>query len=95
MLQEILYEKLVDILIVAETKLGSYFPDVQFKVDGYNFYTKDRNSQGGGVIMYMYINTELTSRQRPDLEFKEIESISVELCLDKTKLYPTMRFLYR
>ena len=50
---------------------------------GIMFYRMDRNSHGGGVIMY--INTELTSRQRPDLEFQEIESISVELCLDKTK----------
>ena len=82
-LQEILYERHVDILIVAETKLDSSFPDAQFKVDGYNLYRKDRNSHGGGVIIY--INSNITSRQRPDLEFNEIESISVELCTDKTK----------
>ena len=46
-------------------------------------YRKDRNSNGGGLILY--INNDITSRQRSDLEFKDIECISVEMCLGKTK----------
>ena len=47
-LQEILYEKYVDILIVGETKLDSSFPDAQFKAEGYTMFRKDRNSNTGG-----------------------------------------------
>ena len=82
-LQEILFEKYVDILIVAETKLDSSFPDTQFRAEGYTLYRKDRNQNGGGLLIY--INNDITTRQRPDLEFKDIECISVELCIGKTK----------
>ena len=70
-------------MIVAETKLVSSFPDAQFKAEGYTLYRKDRNSNGGGLILY--IKNDITSRQRSDLEFNVIESISVELCIGKTK----------
>ena len=82
-LQVILYEKYVDILIVGETKLDKSFPDAQFKAKGYTMYRKDRNSNGGGLILF--IKNDITSRQRPDLEFKDIESISIEICIGKSK----------
>ena len=70
-------------MIVGETKLDNSFPDAQFKVDGYTMYRKDRNSNGGGLILF--IKNDVTSRQRPDLEFKDVESISVELCIGNAK----------
>ena len=70
-------------LVIGESKLDSSFTDAQFKVEGYSMYRKDRNSNGGGLILY--INNDITSRQRSDLEFKDIECISVEMCVGKTK----------
>ena len=55
----------------------------RFKVEGYTMYRKDRNSNGGGLILF--IKNDVTSRQRPDLEFKDVESISVELCIGNVK----------
>lgn len=51
--QEILYDKLVDVLICSETKLDNSFPDAQFRVDGYTLYRKDRDSHGGGLILFI------------------------------------------
>ena len=82
-LQDILYEKLADILVISETKLDASFPNAQFHVEGYKLYRKDRDSNGGGVIIY--IRSDLTSRQRTDLETDQIECISVEILLGNTK----------
>ena len=62
--------------------LSIYLP-IQLKVEGYTMYRKDRNSNGGGLILF--IKNDVTSRQMPDLEFKDVESISVELCIGNAK----------
>ena len=56
----------VDILLVSETKIDSSFPTGQFKIEGYTTYRLDRNSNGGGILLYVredipstFLNTEL------------------------------------
>ena len=48
-LREILSNVPIDVLCVDETRLGSSFPDHQFKIEGYQFppFRRDRNSKGG------------------------------------------------
>ena len=64
-LVEILHSN-VDILLISETKIDSSFPTAQFKIEGYTTYRLDRNSNGGGILLYVredipstLLNTEL------------------------------------
>ena len=79
-LVEILRSK-VDILLISETKIDSSFPTAQFKVEGYTTYRLDRNSNGGGILLYVredvpstLLNTELL-----------IESFCIEINIRKKK----------
>ena len=56
----------VDIHLISETKTDSSFPTVQFKIEGYSTYRLVRNSNGGGILLYVreeipstLLNTEL------------------------------------
>ena len=56
----------VDILLISEIKFDSSFPTAQFKIEGYATYRLDRNSDGGGILLYVredipstLLNTEL------------------------------------
>ena len=51
-LAEILHKN-VDILLISETKIDSSFPTAQFKIEGYTTYRLDRNSNGGGILLYV------------------------------------------
>ena len=44
----------VDILMLSETKLDSTFPSTQFLINGFSIpYRFDRNSKGGGILLYV------------------------------------------
>ena len=43
----------IDILLVSETKIDSSFPSAQFYIDRYTIFRRDRNSNGGGMILYI------------------------------------------
>ena len=51
-LAEILHNN-VDILLISETKIDSSFPTAQFKIKGYTTYRLDRNSNWGGILLYI------------------------------------------
>ena len=40
-------------LLISETKIYSSFPAAQFKIEGYNTYRWDRNSNGRGILLYV------------------------------------------
>ena len=43
----------VDILMLSETKLDSTFPSIQFLINGFSVpHRLDRNSKGGGILLY-------------------------------------------
>ena len=46
----------VDILLISETKIDSSFPTAQFEI-GYTTYRLDRNSNGGGILLYVRRHT--------------------------------------
>ena len=44
----------IDVLMISETKLDDYFPSMQFLIEGYRPpYRLDRNSHGGGILVYV------------------------------------------
>ena len=72
----------LDILLLTETKLDDSFPDNQFTIEGYRLFRKDRNSHGGGLILY--INDDIPCRII-DLNLTGIEVIATELTLSNNK----------
>ena len=42
--------------LVSETKIGSSFPNSQFRLAGYRMFRHDRDSFGGGLCMYVNEN---------------------------------------
>ena len=43
----------VDVLMLSETKLESTFPPAQFLINGFfALHRLDRNSKGGGILLY-------------------------------------------
>jgi exonuclease III len=59
-LQQILHDKLCDMLIISETNLDISFNNNLFTVDGYKMERRDWNSNGGGMLTFV----------RADLPFK-------------------------
>ena len=79
-LVEILHSN-VDILLISETKTDSSFPTAQFKIEGYTTFRLDRNSNVGGILLYVredipstLLNTELL-----------IEGFCIEINIRKKK----------
>ena len=43
-----------DVLMISETKIDDSFPIANFLIDGFNQpYRIDRNSSGGGIMLYL------------------------------------------
>ena len=82
-LKVILLEKLVDILIIAETKIDDSFNDNLFQAEGYKMERRDRTAHGGGLMAH--IRADLPFKRRKDLESDEVESICFELSMKKRK----------
>jgi hypothetical protein len=67
-----------DIVFFTETHLDYLIPNVNIKCEGFETpIRKDRNSSGGGIILY-YKNYVNISR-RLDLEHSQVESMWLEL----------------
>ena len=84
-LREVVDKVLIDILCIDETKLDDTFPDAQFKINNYQYppFRRDRNSKGGGKIVY--IRQGLISKRLSKFESKGIETICIELTISKKK----------
>ena len=76
----------IDVLVIGETKRDSSFPNSQFEVDGHKSpFRKDRNSNGGGLLMY--VRDDIPSWEVSDhLPLPDnIEIITTELNFKKQK----------
>ena len=59
----------IDILMIWQTKLDSSFPIGQFLINGYSEpFRIDRNSQGGGIMLY----------EREDQNFWELKRLQLK-----------------
>ena len=83
----------LETLCVDETKLGSSFPNSQFRIDGYIFppYRRDRDNHGGGKIVF--IREGLITKRLENLETKISETICLELTVSNKKWF--ILFAYR
>ena len=75
----------IDVLCVDETKLDSSFPDHQFKIEGDQFPTfrRDRNSNGGGKLVYL--REGFIVKRIPKFETEKVETICIEITIAKKK----------
>ena len=75
----------VDILIIGETKLDGTFPqNTSFIIDGFKKpYRKDRNTDGGGVMIY--VREDIPSQEKEHGLPSKVEAILVEINLRKSK----------
>ena len=64
-----LIKRTFDIFLISETKIDDSFPNVQFKIESYKSFRKDRDAFGGGLLFY--VNEKLNCR-------------SLEICLPNT-----------
>ena len=63
----------IDILIVSETKIDESFPLSQFCIDGYNKPIRlDRNSHGGGIILFCREGIPCKRLASPKADFEAI-----------------------
>ena len=71
----------LDILLISETKIDSSFPTAQFQIQGYTTYRLDRNTNDGGILLY--IREDIPSTQLN--ANMSIESFSIEINMRKRK----------
>ena len=88
----LLHEQNIDILCLCEAFLNQEFCDDELKINGYDFIRKDRQTHGGGLIIY--IKSYLSFIHHVDLETNELESIWVEFKHNKQKSFFTC-YCYR
>ena len=74
----------LDILIISETKLDDTFPVNQFTLDGYNHFRVDKNSNSGGIIIF--IREDVPCKKITITEWpSDLEGIFIEINLRKIK----------
>ena len=74
-----------DILGISESKLDDSFPLAQFRIENYKLYRQDRDSDGGGVMIY--VKDSLPHRVikeytgvKYSIDFITIEIICILMC---------------
>lgn len=84
--------KEIDILGLCETFLNDYFFDNELQLTNYQLFRTDRNSHGGGIVLY--VRSVYSCNRRLDLEQENIESIWVEVKCPKQKPF-ILGYIYR
>ena len=70
--------------MISETKIDESFPTSQFLIDGFSSpYRLDRNSNGGGILVYFKNNIITKSLKTIKLS---IEAIFIEMNLRSKKM---------
>ena len=80
----LLHNHPVDVIAFSETRLDEFISDSEISVDNYQLYRKDRNRNGGGVILYVS-NTNCHHKLREDLMISSLELVAIELTQGKSK----------
>ena len=83
MLSPLIKDK-IDIFLVCETKINDSFPTAQFLIPGFSPpFRLDRTSMGGGILLYA--RADIPSKLLDCHYCKDIECLSIELCIAKKK----------
>ena len=83
-IKDLLNRNILHILFLSETKIDDSFTDALFSVDNYHLWRADQTDRGGGVAAYL--RTYIAGDRQKDYECKHIESISVEVNLQNSKI---------
>ena len=76
----------IDMLMVSETKLDSFYPQAQFRIETCAPpFTYDRNSHGGGILLF--IREDIPTKIISITPLKDFEEIFVELNFVRKKFY--------
>ena len=73
-----------DIICISETWLSGNISNDDISLPGYSIFRNDRSSIGGGVAMY--VNDQLPSKPKLNLQHQDIESIWIETEISKKKI---------
>jgi hypothetical protein len=65
-----------DIISVTETWLNNAILNIDLTIPGYNIYRKDRNRQGGGILVY--VKDHLSVIHRKEMEPNDVESLVIQ-----------------
>ena len=79
-ISELCLGNIADILFLSETKLDASFPIAQFNISGYKCHRADRNSNGGGIMVY--IRSDIAYRRWNGIEIivaKPVESLTIKV----------------
>ena len=76
-INRIVNENGIDIISVNETHLDDTINDFELPIEGFLFYTRDRNRHKGGVVFY--IKQSIPHKLRADLSIPGIGCIWVEV----------------
>ena len=81
-----LHNKYLDILAINETRLHEEISDDVVRIEGYDIVRRDRplNGRNGGGVCF-YIRTSVNYIVRKDLEFANLENLSVEIFKPRAK----------
>jgi len=74
-----------DVVGICETFLNNTYSDSEFYLNGYKMYRKDRQSLGGGIVLY--VNDKFSCVRRNDLEQSDIESMWLDIKIPNQKTF--------
>lgn len=88
-IQDILYDKLVDIFAISETKLNDTHTSEPYRVKDYSFYRMDRPGSVAGGGLVCYVNSCIPHTLRNELAYRQdgIESMVLEITMKKQKWF--------
>jgi len=84
--------KELDILGFCETFLNDHFEDNEFHLQNFQMFRKDRNSHGGGILVY--VKSGIPCWRRKDLESDNMETLWIEIKLKNQKSF-LLCYVYR
>lgn len=73
----------IDLFCICETFLDTTVSDQELVIDGYAVFRKDRNTFGGGLLIY--VKDYLSCTHRVDLEHSNLEAIWLEVKFKHSK----------
>lgn len=74
-----------EVMVISETKLDESFSDALFEIENYSMYRQDKQSNSGGMMIYVSKNIPSTIGNVKICN-DEVECLAIELCCKDTKM---------
>ena len=82
-IKQILFENDIQVLALNETRLDSSIADSEIYIPHYALLRKDRDRNGGGVVIYVHESIHFNLVSHCSLE--HLEALCIKVCLKNTK----------